>query len=85
MLMRGWTNTHVGSLTLLSVLWNRKSWLLVETPGYTVIRNMLKQILRQMGHEHPSKFSYQACPKGYDSQGGHLSDFSLLEIFHGKY
>ena len=56
MLMRGWTDTHVESLTLLSILWKEKSWLLVEPPGYTVIRNMLKQLLRQMGCEHISKF-----------------------------
>lgn len=63
MLMRGWTDTHVESLTLLSILWNGKSWLLVEPPGYTVITNVLKQILRQMGYEHMSEFYYQSCPK----------------------
>lgn len=35
MLMRAWTNTHAESLTLLSILWNRKRWLLVEASGYS--------------------------------------------------
>lgn len=26
---------HVDSLTLLSIWWNGKSWLLVEPPGYS--------------------------------------------------